>query len=195
MSSIDAVLTFWFGNAVGDPPSKEVSKRWWTKSAAFDEEIRASFETLHTALMAGEHRQWLESPRGCAARVIVLDQFSRNMYRDEPRAFASDALALAATDHVLERDLLTALGLHEQLFTLMPLMHSESLQRQEQSIAQFTALDARAPDSGFAANVDFALRHKRIIERFGRYPHRNAILGRTLTAEELEFLKEPGSSF
>ena len=195
VSSIEAVLTFWFGNAAGEQPSPEHQKRWWTKSDAFDQEIRAQFGDLHAALMAGEHAQWRDTARGCLARIIVLDQFSRNMFRDDARAFASDPLALATTDHLLAQSLITSLGDHEQLFALMPLMHAESRERQADSVREFEALAARTPGDAFAGNVDFAYRHKRIVDRFGRYPHRNAALGRASTPEEIEFLKEPGSSF
>lgn len=195
MSSFEPVLTFWFGNARGETPSAEHQKRWWTKSDEFDAQVRETFGDLHAALMDGESPDWLESPRGCLARVIVFDQFSRNMFRDTPAAFGSDALALATTDHLLERGTLTELSPHEQLFALMPLMHAESKARQAQSVQQFEALGARASDDTFARNVDYAYRHKRIVDRFDRYPHRNAILGRPSTEEELAFLQEPGSSF
>lgn len=195
MSSFDAVLTFWFGNAHGEEPSPETQKQWWTKSNEFDERVRETFGDLHTALTAGESNDWLDTARGCLARVIVFDQFSRNMFRNTPGAFGSDALAVATTDRMLEHGMLTELGLHEQLFALMPLMHAESRERQAQSVRQFEALAARAPDESFVRNVDYAYRHKRIIDRFGRYPHRNAIVGRASTEEELAFLQEPGSSF
>jgi len=195
MSSLESVVMFWFGNADGATPPEEVRKRWWKKSDAFDAEITQSFAALHTAIMAGQHDDWLETPRGCIARVIVLDQFSRNMFRGDPRSFASDALALATTDRIVEGGMLEQLGAHEQMFALMPLMHSEDRARQEQSVKAFEDLAARTPGQGFEGNVDFAYRHKRIVDRFGRYPHRNEVLGRASTPEELEFLKEPGSSF
>lgn len=195
MSSPDAVLTFWFGNATGEDPSGETQKQWWTKSDEFDATVRETFGDLHAALMAGESPDWMDTARGCLARVIVFDQFSRNMFRNTPGAFASDPLAVATTDQLLERGMLTELGLHEQLFALMPLMHAESRERQTQSVQQFEALAARCPDDAFVRNVDYAYRHKRIVDRFGRYPHRNAIVGRESTAEELAFLEEPGSSF
>ncbi len=195
VSPVDAVVAFWFGNVDGDAPPPEVQKRWWTKSDVFDQEIRQRFGDLHAALMAGAHHDWMDTPRGCVARVLVLDQFSRNIFRHQPGAFGADHLAVATTDLILERGVLTALGLHEQLFALMPLMHAESRERQVQSLRQFEALAARAPDESFVDNVDYAHRHKAIIDRFGRYPHRNAILGRPSTPEELEFLQQPGSGF
>jgi len=196
MSSVDAVITFWFGNPTAQAPEAGVRQRWFKKSEEFDREIREQFGDLHAALIAGEHAGWLETGLGCLARVLVLDQFSRNMFRDEPGAFASDALALATTDHVLEQGSLSELSPDGQCFLLMPLMHSEDRDRQAQSVEQFTALAERAPEQpGLAANVDYAHRHKKIVDRFGRYPHRNGILGRTSTTEEAEFLKQPGSGF
>lgn len=195
MAAFDTVLTFWFGSATGQDPSAETQKRWWTKSDEFDATVRETFGDLHASLMSGASSEWQDTPRGCLARVIVFDQFSRNMFRNTAEAFASDPLAVATTDRILEREMLTELGLHEQLFALMPLMHAESRERQAQSVKQFEALAARCPDESFVRNVDYAYRHKRIIDRFGRYPHRNAIVGRDSTAEELAFLEEPGSSF
>lgn len=196
MSLVDAVITFWFGNPAGSAPEAEYRKRWFKKSDAFDTEVREQFEDLHFALMAGQHSDWLESGQGCLARLLVLDQFSRNIFRNKPGAFASDALALATTDHVLEQGWLTELSPDAQCFLLMPLMHAEDGGRQAQSVEQFTALAERAPEQpGLKSNVDYAHRHKEIVDRFGRYPHRNAILGRASTPEEVEFLKQPGSGF
>lgn len=196
MSFVDAVITFWFGNPTGNAPEAKFRQRWFRKSDDFDGEIREQFEELHTALMSGEHAAWLETGRGCLARVVVLDQFSRNIFRNRPEAFASDPLALATTDRVLEHGLLAELSPDGQSFLLMPLMHAEDRGRQAQSVEQFTALAERAPEhSGLKGNVDYAHRHKEIVDRFGRYPHRNTTLGRTSTPEEIEFLKQPGSSF
>jgi len=196
MPTIDDVITFWFGNPTATNPEPAYRKQWFAKSEAFDGEIRERFGELLAALMAGRHEQWLESARGCLARVLVLDQFSRNIFRDQPEAFASDALALATTDHLLGSGMLTELSSEGQCFALMPLMHSEDRARQAQSVEQFTALAERAPENpGLKGNVDYAHRHKVIVDRFGRYPHRNAVLGRASTPEELEFLKQPGSGF
>lgn len=196
MSSVDAVITFWFGNPAGQAPGAEFRERWFKKSDDFDREIREQFEDLHTALMSGQHVDWLESGQGCLARVLVLDQFSRNIFRNRPSAFASDPLALATTDRVLEQGLLTELSPDAQCFLLMPLMHAEDRDRQTQSVEQFTALAERAPEQPRLKNsVDYAHRHKEIVDRFGRYPHRNTILGRTSTPEEVQFLKQPGSGF
>lgn len=196
MSSVDAVLSFWFGNSTGQSPEAELRRRWFKKSDDFDREIREGFGNLHRALMAGQYAEWTETALGSLARVLVLDQFSRNIFRNEPGAFASDALALATTDHVLESGSLTELSPDGQCFVLMPLMHAEDRARQIQSVEQFTALAERAPEQpGLKSNVDYARRHQEIVDRFGRYPHRNAILGRSSTPEETEFLTQPGSGF
>ncbi|MGH1341498.1 MAG: DUF924 family protein [Nannocystales bacterium] len=196
MSSVDAVITFWFGNATAQAPAAGFRQRWFKKSDDFDREIREHFGDLHAALMAGQHAEWLETGLGCLARILVLDQFSRNMFRDTPAAFGSDTLALATTDHVLEQGSLTELSPDGQCFILMPLMHAEDRGRQAQSVEQFTALAERAPEQpGLRNNVDYAHRHKEIVDRFDRYPHRNAILGRESSPEEVEFLQRPGSGF
>ncbi len=196
MGTMRAVLEFWFGSADGDVPTPEIRKRWFAKSKEFDAEIRQRFCDLHAALMNGGHRDWLSTPRGSLARVIVLDQFTRNLFRNDPGAFASDRLALETTDAILAAGSLRELAPHEQVFALMPLMHAEDVQRQEQSVREFEALAARAPgDPSLASNVEYAHRHKAIIDRFGRYPHRNTILGRSSTPEEIAFLTQPGSGF
>ena len=178
--SADAILTFWF---------EEITpKQWWVKDSDFDQMINERFATIHQAAHAGELFSWRESAEGRLAEVIVLDQFSRNIYRDTPASFASDPLALCLAQHAV------SLGLDEQLngqycqFLYMPYMHSESAAIHR--VAEQLFSNPRLP-----AGLDFELKHKAIIDRFGRYPHRNAILGRTSTAEEVEFLKQPGSSF
>ncbi len=198
MATADDVLEFWFGNTEGASPPPEQRKTWWIKSDEHDASIRDRFGELHAAMASGAHAEWLDTPRGCLARIIVLDQFSRNLHRNRPEAFASDGAAIAATDVALERGDLEVLGPFEQLFVLMPLMHSEVLARQEQAIVEFAALRGRAPadEPGvFDSNLDYAHRHKAIIDRFGRYPHRNEVLGRTSSEEERVFLTQPGSSF
>ncbi len=177
MTSVDDVLRFWF-----EDPS-----RWWKKDPAFDAEVRAKFEPLHDAIDRGEHEDWLETPRGALAYVIVLDQFSRNMFRGTERMFASDERARAAVRRALDRGDDRALAEAERTFLGMPLMHSEDLADQDRSVAFFAA--------GPEDNRKFAEQHRDIVRRFRRFPHRNAILGRTSTPEEIEFLKQPGSSF
>ena len=172
----EQVLHFWFG---------EAAKRWFEKNATFDAEIRSRFLPLYEELSSNS--DWLAEPRHCLARIVVLDQFPRNMFRGTPRAFAADPLALAAAKHAVgegfDRDLLPV----EKQFVYLPFEHSESLADQERACQLMQPL-------GEDLN-DWALRHKRIIERFGRFPHRNEILGRKSTLEEIEFLKQPGSGF
>jgi uncharacterized protein (DUF924 family) len=175
---MDEVLAFWFAH----------SSRWFAKDEAFDAEIRQRFLALHDEVERGEHEDWRSTPRGALAYVIVLDQFSRNMFRGTPRSFASDARALAAAHDALSRGFDQALSPEERSFLYMPLMHSEDLADQERCVDLFRAL-------GDAYSLGFAVQHRDIIARFGRFPHRNAILGRTSSPEELEFLTQPGSSF
>jgi|SRR6185503_979923 uncharacterized protein (DUF924 family) len=176
------VLAFWFGSgaAYGVP-----QKRWFEKDAAFDAEVRSRFFEVHEALSG--NREWLGAPAECLARIIALDQFPRNMFRGTARAFATDRLALAAARHAIEsgydRDWLRV----EKIFAYLPFEHSESLADQERACELMRPLGDE--------QYDYALRHKVIIERFGRFPHRNAILGRESTPEEIEFLKQPGSGF
>ena len=195
----EKVLSFWFGELdEHGAPTAETSARWFKKDAGFDQTIRDRFQALHAAVHAGEREDWLGSARGRLAYVIVLDQFSRNMYRDTPAMFASDpralAAALAGIDAGDDRELRAA----ERAFFYMPLMHSEDLAVQDRCVSVFTAWrdsvegDAR---KRAANSIDYAEKHRVIVRRFGRFPHRNAILGRPSTPEELEFLSQPGSSF
>lgn len=175
-ADMDEVLEFWFA----DP------SRWWRKDPAFDDEIRARFEALHEEIDRGEHEDWCAAPRGALAYVIVLDQFSRNMFRGTARMFASDARALAAARAAIGRGDDRQLAPAEQTFLYMPFMHSEDLADQERAVELFRAHGDEA---------SYAVRHRDIIRRFGRFPHRNELLGRASTPEELAFLTEPGSSF
>jgi uncharacterized protein (DUF924 family) len=174
---MDDVLSFWFADA----------SRWFKKDRAFDAEIRERFGALHEALERGEHEAWLDSPRGALAYVIVLDQFSRNMFRGTARSFASDARALKAACAALDRGFDRELSPPERGFLYMPLMHSEALADQERCVELFR------PEG--AERLRYAEMHRDIVRRFGRFPHRNEILGRPSTPEEIEFLKQPGSSF
>lgn len=185
------VLDFWFG-ALG-PDGKvtpEKQARWWKKSSDFDALCREQFEVaLREATQAAAEAS-AATPRGALAFIILCDQLSRNMHRDTPGAFATDSLALSVTQKLISSEMLTQLSPVERSFALMPLMHSEELSVQEQSIEQFTELAKDGHN-----NLDFAKSHKKIIDQFGRYPHRNVILGRQSTPEELQFLEGPGSSF
>lgn len=192
----ERILRFWFGETPAE--TKERAVRWWKKDPAFDQEIRVEFEgDLHKALR-GEFDHWLEEPAGAVAYVILLDQFSRNMYRDKAEAFAQDERALTATLQGIERGLDTLLPPMHRYFFYMPLMHAEDRAIQHRSVETFEKL-ALEKDTGFDGMLrgaaDYARKHQEIVERFGRFPHRNSILERTTTAEEAAFLLTPGSSF
>jgi len=178
----DEVLRFWFDPAL---EAKQRSARWFTKDAAFDAEIRRRFLPLHEEAAAGKLDAWRADLREGLALVVVLDQFPRNMFRGEPRAFATDALARAAARALLPRA--GELSADERLFAYLPFEHSESLDDQNLACELMKDFDADL--------LRYALRHREIIARFGRFPHRNAILGRTSTPEETAFLREPGSGF
>ena len=176
----DTVLKFWF---------EEIdSKLWWSAQPEFDELIRARFRSLLQCASQGECYTWRKNPKGRLAEIIVLDQFSRNIYRDTPQAFTQDSMALVLAQEAVAVGAHNALSPIECCFLLMPYMHSESRQIHIQAEALYRVF---APQNNHA----FELRHKAIIDRFGRYPHRNTTLGRVSTAEEIEFLKQPGSSF
>ncbi len=176
----DQVLRFWFEET---PP-----KAWWTVDAAFDRTLTARFGELLSRAAACELFTWRVDARGRLAEIVVLDQFSRNIHRDTARAFAQDAMALVLAQEAVAAGALAQLPPIQRAFLLLPYMHSESrlIHTQAESLYR-----EHAPPE----NYDFELRHKAIIDRFGRYPHRNAILGRASTPEEIEFLQTPGSSF
>lgn len=181
------VLAFWFGSGAdyGVP-----HKRWFEKDAAFDAKIRRRFPNLADRLRASG--AWLGSPRECLARIIVLDQFPRQLYRGRAKAFAYDRFALQAAKRLVEKRWDRQLLPVERMFAYLPFEHSESLADQERAVALCKPLDAfpQTPDTH-----RYAIRHRDIVKRFGRFPHRNAALGRPSTPEEVEFLKQPGSGF
>ena len=179
------VLDFWFG-ASDSRERGRPRKAWFQKSGPFDEEIRRRFLGTWERAARGEFEAWLATPLASLALVIVLDQFPRNMFRGAVRSFSSDSPALAAARSMVEREFDRLLSPVERLFAYLPFVHAEDLDAQRRSLALFQALD-----SGYAD----ARRHYDVVARFGRFPHRNAILGRESTAAEAEFLKEPGSSF
>ncbi len=197
-----ALLLDWFGTdrtAPGAPPPPEARTRaWWRKDDAEDARLRDAWGALHAQGADGRLGAWAAHPHGRVALVVLLDQLSRNLHRDTPGMFASDPLALQLTLDALARGEETGLDLWLRLFLLMPLMHSEALEVHHLARPAFEALARDGEAAGypaFASNLDFLDRHTVIIARFGRYPHRNAILGRASTAEEEAFLREPGSSF
>jgi len=196
---IDEVIEFWFG--ADSAPSKERYMRWFTKDPAFDEEIRTKFGALHADAAAGTLDRWLETPRGELALIVLLDQMSRNMFRDDRRAFATDDVALSLAKNLLRRGHAKQLTTIQRAVALVPFEHAEDRDAQAEGVAGFATLldDARQSDPGAVDMVQsfltYAEKHRDIVQRFGRFPHRNKVLGRTSTVEELEFLEQPGSSF
>jgi uncharacterized protein (DUF924 family) len=184
-----SVLAFWFGE--GDERGRSRAQ-WFRKDPLFDEEIRRLFLTLYRKAAAGACDQWKDSALDCLALIVVLDQFPRNMFRDSAEAFATDAAARAATRHMLAGGHDAQLRPVERVFVYLPLEHSESLADQEECLRLMKALSAF--DETRDLHV-WAEKHRVIIERFGRFPHRNAVLGRESTAEEIAFLQQPGSRF
>ena len=175
-----SVLEFWFQEI---PPAK-----WWKVDAEFDRLIAERFGELHSRATRSELFEWRAEPRGRLAEVIVLDQFSRNMYRGDRLAFANDNMALALAQEAVASKADLTLSPEGRVFLYMPYMHSESRVIHEVAERLFK-------ENGPRSSYDFELRHKAIVDRFGRYPHRNALLGRRSTEEELAFLAEPGSGF
>ncbi len=185
------VLEFWFGSPRADA-SVALDPRWFGKDAAFDAEIRSRFGTLIADACAGRLDGWSDAPETALACVIVLDQFTRNAGRDTPQAFAGDARALALARHIVASGWDLGYGAVQRWFCYLPFEHSESLADQDTSVRLFGLL-RDDPVAGGA--YEWAVRHRDVIQRFGRFPHRNAILGRASTADEAEFLTQPGSRF
>ena len=176
----EAVLRFWF---------VELEPRdWWRKDPELDQRIASRFGALLETAATGALAEWRTTPRGRLAEIIVLDQFSRNIHRGSAEAFANDALALHLAEEAVATGAALELPVEERRFFYMPYMHSESAAVHETAMRLFAT-------PGLEKNLDFERRHKAVIDRFGRFPHRNALLGRESTAEEIEFLKQPGSSF
>jgi uncharacterized protein (DUF924 family) len=195
----DSVLDFWFGLSGS---AAEVAGRqgrlWFGKSPENDLAVAEQFSATLLAATAGQLDHWAETPRGRLALVIVLDQFPHHIHRDQPQAFATDPQALALSLAALAVGEDQKLVSIERVFLYLPLEHAESVEMQDRSVALYEKLaHEAAPDERalFDNFLDYARRHRDVVVRFGRYPHRNAILGRPSTAEEIEFLKQPGSRF
>jgi uncharacterized protein (DUF924 family) len=188
-SSARDVLLFWFG---GPADHGKRHKRWFEKDPALDREIRERFLPLYEEAAAGRLAGWQESAHGCLALILVLDQFPRHIFRGSARAFAADGLALQAARHAVSRQFDRRMLAVERLFLYLPFEHSEAL------ADQLTACELTEPLTAFEETADahrYAIAHRDIVQRFGRFPHRNAALGRPSTPEEIEFLKQPGSAF
>ena len=184
------VLEFWFG-VPGNPDYAKPRPLWFTKSEATDQLVRQRFTDTVEAALSGQLDGWAVTPRGALASILVLDQFTRNIFRDTPRAFAGDSEALRLASNLVDRGDDRSLAPIERWFAYMPFEHSEFLNDQIESVRLFSEL-AR---DGLHEPLDWAVKHYDVIKRFGRFPHRNAIFGRESTADEIEFLNEPGSRF
>lgn len=179
-NDFNSVLSFWF--------EELKPKDWFRKSQRLDTAIRNQFEAVHTAARQGELYQWRKQAQGRLAEIIVLDQFSRNIYRDTPQAFAQDAQALVLAQEAVAAGVDETLTVQQQAFLYMPFMHSESAEIHAWAMRLFS-------QPGLDNQLKFEKSHKAIIDRFGRYPHRNTILGRQSSAAETAFLQQPNSSF
>jgi len=175
-----SIITFWF--------EELTFNQWFTKDLSVDKIIKDRFEDLNIKASKNELFNWRNDAFGCLAEIIVLDQFSRNLYRESPKAWQNDSLALSLAQEAIRRKLDMELSKIQRSFLYMPFMHSESLVIHNEAVKLFS-LD------GLENNLEFEIKHKEIIEKFGRYPHRNKILGRKSTLDEIDFLKQPNSSF
>ena len=191
-SEAEAVLDFWFG-APDSADFGSARKAWFSKDAAFDAAIRERFGALVERALRGELEAWGDESRSSLVQILLLDQFTRNAFRGTARSFAGDARALAAASRMVGSRQDEALLPFMRGFVYMPFEHAEGLAMQDEAIRLFTKLVNEAPEQ--ADMLDYAHRHRDVIERFGRFPHRNEILGRQSTAEEIAFVKQPGSAF
>ena len=174
------ILNFWFYECLPE--------QWFKKNSEFDAMLESRFATTVEDVFARRLDNWEETEAGCLALILVLDQFTRNIFRDTPRAFSGDERALELSQKCYENGYLANPNIHWRQFMLMPMMHSEEIAVQDASLTLFKEYTAQT-------DYDYAVRHRDIIARFGRFPHRNTILGRPSTDEELEFLTQPCSSF
>jgi uncharacterized protein (DUF924 family) len=185
------ILDFWFGRE-DEEGYGEFREAWFTKDPEFDREVRDRFEGAYEEAAAGRLEHWKDEARSCLALIILLDQFTRNMFRGDPKTYATDDKALEAARHAVEHAYDRELTPYGRLFAYLPFEHSEDLDDQRLSVELFRGL---AAEMGSDELLGYAMRHLEIIERFGRFPHRNEILGRATTPEEAEFLRGPDSSF
>ena len=191
-AAAQAVLDFWFG-AEGEPEHGRLRALWFRKSEATDRTIAARFGSLIERALRGELGAWASEAPSALAQILLLDQFTRNAFRDTPRAFAGDTRALRAASAMVGARQDEALAPEQRSFVYLPFEHAEGLAMQDEAVRLFTRLAAAAPAMHEA--LAYAHKHREVVVRFGRFPHRNAILGRQSTAAELAFLREPGSRF
>jgi uncharacterized protein (DUF924 family) len=187
-----AVIDFWF-LPTDHPGHGAYRPEWFRKDDAFDAAIRERFGAEVEAALSGTPGEG--SDEALLARILLLDQFTRNIHRNTPRAFAGDSQALTLAEILVSAGRDKNLSPWQRWFVYLPFEHSESLLDQERSVALFAGLRREMQNEAFDSAYDYALRHREVIARFGRFPHRNAILGRESTMQEIEFLKQPGSSF
>ena len=199
MCDPEELLEFWFGTAAEEAVViAGKADLWWSKDAANDRLCEQHFADALAAAGGRELDEWADSARGRLALILLLDQMSRTLHRNAAQAYACDDHARSLTAGGIERRQDTELRYCERVFFYLPLMHSEDLEDQEQSVALYRGLLAAAPSSleeQFSGNLDYAIAHRDLIQRFGRFPHRNAVLGRESTEEELAYLAEPGAGF
>jgi uncharacterized protein (DUF924 family) len=186
------VLDFWFGRP-GDAEYHRPREQWFRKDDAFDAQIRDRFGALIERALVGELQSWAAHPASAVAQILVLDQFTRNVYRGTARAFSGDVRALAAAQALVDSGADRAMPGVRRQFVYLPFEHSEELAMQDESMRLFTQLARDEPS--LADLMTWADKHRVIVARFGRFPHRNAMLGRDSSTEEIEFLKQPGSGF
>ena len=187
-----AVLDFWFG-AAGSIESGTQRALWFTKSDATDRTIAQRFGALIDAALRGSFSAWAAQAQSALAQIVLLDQFTRNVFRGTPRAFSGDARALTAARVMVRERGDAALAPLQRAFVYLPFEHAEDLRAQDEAVRLFTRLAGASPEA--QGLLDYAHKHRAVIERFGRFPHRNAILSRPSTAQELAFLQEPGAGF
>ena len=180
MSHIEGILNFWFFECKPE--------QWFKKDSSFDNNLRERFTNLVEKSLISKFDDWSDSKSGCLALILLLDQFTRNIFRDSPRAFSGDEKALKLSFQCLSKGYLINDNFQKSKFMLLPMMHSEDISIQDLSLPLFKNLNDQR-------TYEYALRHRDIIKRFGRFPHRNRILGRESSKKEIEFLKNPGSSF
>ncbi len=194
MAKFNDILTFWFDHP--DRPGSEYGQQrqvWFTKDPAFDEQIRQQFLADYEQAASGQLAAWQAQPHSCLALILLLDQVPRNLFRGDPRSFATDAQALATAEYAIQQGFDQVLLPVERLFVYLPLEHSEALAQQERCVSLMETLYNQHPE--FESTLDYARRHRDVIQRFGCFPHRNEILGRQTTEAEAEFLQQPGSRF
>jgi uncharacterized protein (DUF924 family) len=191
MTDFTNILNFWFGSP-DNPDYGKPKQAWFNKNPEFDLEVRSRFFSVYQQAAKGELNHWQKSPLSCLALIIILDQFSRNLFRNQPQAFATDTQALELAKYAVRQGFDQELLPAQRWFIYLPFEHSENLADQREAVRLFSSLLAH-PES--ADPIKYAKLHLEVIEHFGRFPHRNEILGRQSTPKEIEFLKTPGSSF